>query len=107
MILRQSVTVNAPAHGQVRYLVNTTHGLDGAMACLAFDSMEDMRRVVKMHKIRQHVNLLPNNGRAAGVMLLNLLNVFVAGVHLDVTVHAYIEAWNRGVAGSDGIGVAI
>lgn len=88
------MAVDTPAHAQIGMLINLLHRLDLAMASLAIHAVLDVRRVVELNVIRQHVHTHPLQRLALVESIAHFLNVRAVGLHLHMAVHAGAERRN-------------
>lgn len=89
-----SMAVHTPAHRQRRVLINLFHFLDLAVTRLTGHSGRHMRPVIKMYKIRKHMNLYPANGLATLVCIRDFLDMWALRLHNIMAVHTCLEPRN-------------
>jgi hypothetical protein len=91
------VAIHTPAHRETRELIDLRHCLNRSVTFVALLAGFDVRRVIELHEIRQHVDLFPSDRLAGVVGGLQFLNPRTVGFDLNVTVHTDVQTWDRSV----------
>jgi hypothetical protein len=94
VVLRLTVTVDAPSHVEGRGDFDDLHPVNLSVTLAAVDTASDVGSVAEEHMVGQIVNLDPAYGRTLTPVLVDLLNFRVVRRHLSMTVHAGIQAWD-------------
>lgn len=97
------MTVDAPAHRKAGVLIHFFHRLHRAVTLVAGlrgAKLRDVRGMVELHEVRQHVDLFPNDGLIIVVSLRDLLDRRLVGRHHQMAVHANVQAGDSRVLGA-------
>ncbi len=107
VVLRFSVTINAPAHVEGVGYFYFVHSVDLTMTFGAIHAALNMRCMAELHVVRKVMNFDPFYRSTFFPVTGQLLNLRAAGRRLTVTIHASIDTGHRGVGSFTGADVAI